>query len=104
MLQIGGIHRPKSVRVLSTHTSPRSMERSRSPRAVQPPAMPSNTTWCDWEWQAMDGAMTKAPLGKEQTGPNPTDRAKRGVKRSLLVEGNGVPQGIWLYLTHSPQE
>jgi transposase len=45
----------------------------------------------DWEWQAMDGAMTKAPLGKEQTGPNPTDRAKRGVKRSLLVEGHGLP-------------
>jgi len=48
----------------------------------------------EWEWQAMDGAMTKAPLGKEQTGPNPTDRAKRGVKRSLLVEGNGVPLGV----------
>jgi transposase len=48
----------------------------------------------EWKWQAMDGAMTKAPLGKEQTGPNPTDRAKRGVKRSLLVEGNGVPLGV----------
>jgi len=48
----------------------------------------------EWEWQAMDGAMTKAPLGKEQTGPDPTDRAKRGVKRSLLVEGNGVPLGV----------
>jgi putative transposase len=32
----------------------------------------------DWEWLACDGAMTKAPLGGEQTGPNPTDRAKRG--------------------------
>lgn len=42
----------------------------------------------------MDGAMTKAPLGQEQTGPNPTDRAKRGVKRSLLVEGYGVPIGL----------
>ena len=48
----------------------------------------------EWEWQAMDGAMTKAPLRKEQTGPDPTDRAKRGVKRSLLVEGNGVPLGV----------
>ena len=48
----------------------------------------------DWEWQAMDGAMTKAPLGKEKTGPNPTDRAKRGVKRSLLVEGHGIPIGL----------
>ena len=29
-----------------------------------------------------------------KTGPNPTDRAKRGTKRSLLVEGNGVPVGL----------
>lgn len=32
----------------------------------------------DWSWLAADGAMTKAPLGGEKTGPNPTDRAKRG--------------------------
>lgn len=32
----------------------------------------------DWEWLACDGALTKAPLGGVQTGPNPTDRAKRG--------------------------
>jgi putative transposase len=32
----------------------------------------------EWEWLAMDGAMTKAPLGGSHTGPNPTDRAKRG--------------------------
>ena len=32
----------------------------------------------EWEWLAMDGAMTKAPLGGAHTGPNPTDRAKRG--------------------------
>ncbi len=47
-----------------------------------------------WEWQAIDGVMTKAPLGCDLTGPNPTDRAKRGVKRSVLVEGNGVPLGV----------
>jgi putative transposase len=45
----------------------------------------------DWAWQSMDGAMTKAPLGGGKTGPNPTDRAKGGVKRSLLCEGAGVP-------------
>jgi transposase len=32
----------------------------------------------EWEWLAMDGAMGKAPLGGGETGPNPTDRAKRG--------------------------
>jgi transposase len=48
----------------------------------------------DWAWLAVDGAMTKAPLGGEQTGPNPTDRGKRGAKRSLLTEGHGVPVGL----------
>lgn len=48
----------------------------------------------DWAWLSMDGAMTKAPLGGDQTGPNPTDRAKAGVKRSLLTEGHGVPLGL----------
>ena len=32
----------------------------------------------DWEWSSMDGAMTKAPLGGEDTGKNPTDRGKKG--------------------------
>jgi hypothetical protein len=27
---------------------------------------------------SMDGAMTKAPLGGEETGNNPTDRGKKG--------------------------
>ena len=27
-------------------------------------------------------------------GKNPTDRGKRGVKRSLLVEGQGIPVGV----------
>ena len=48
----------------------------------------------DWSWLSMDGCMTKAPLGGEKTGKNPTDRAKSGVKRSLLVEGEGLPIGL----------
>ena len=48
----------------------------------------------DWEWQSMDGVMTKAPLGGEATGPNPTDRRKRGTKRSQLCEGHGLPLAI----------
>jgi putative transposase len=48
----------------------------------------------DWSWLSMDGCITKAPLGGEKTGKNPTDRAKRGVKRSLLVEGQGLPVGL----------
>ena len=48
----------------------------------------------DWSWLSMDGAMNKAPLGGKKTGPNPTDRGKQGVKRSLLTEGQGVPIGV----------
>jgi transposase len=51
-------------------------------------------TGIDWNWLSMDGALTKAPLGGNKTGPNPTDRSKRGVKRSLLTEGHGVPIGL----------
>ena len=42
----------------------------------------------------MDGTMTKAPLGGEETGKNPTDRGKLGTKRSVLTDGQGVPLGI----------
>ena len=38
--------------------------------------------------------MTKAPLGGEKTGKNPTDRAKSGVKRSVVTEGHGIPVGL----------
>ena len=48
----------------------------------------------DWEWQSLDGVMTKAPLGGGATGPNPTDRAKRGTKRSQLCEGHGLPLAV----------
>ena len=33
-------------------------------------------------------------MGGGETGPNPTDRAKKGVKRSVLTEGCGVPIGL----------
>jgi hypothetical protein len=44
-----------------------------------------------WNWRSIDGAMHKAPLATECVGPNPTDREKNGRKRSLLVDGIGVP-------------
>lgn len=48
----------------------------------------------DWKWQAMDGAITKAPLGCENTGLNPTDRAKNGTKRHVLSDGAGIPLAV----------
>jgi putative transposase len=49
----------------------------------------------DWRWLAVDGCLTKAPLSRsEVVGRNPTDRGKQGVKRSLLVDGKGVPLAL----------
>jgi hypothetical protein len=38
-----------------------------------------------WEWQAVDGVMGKSRFGGKKTGPNPTDRAKMGTKKSVQV-------------------
>jgi len=45
----------------------------------------------NWEWQAADTALGKARLGGDQIGANPTDRAKKGSKRSMLTDGGGGP-------------
>ena len=33
-------------------------------------------------------------MGEKSTGPNPTDRSKSGTKRSILVDGKGVPLSV----------
>ena len=38
-----------------------------------------------WEWQSVDGSMVKAPLAQSATGPNPTDRGKKGNKTERIV-------------------
>lgn len=48
----------------------------------------------DWQWQAADGTLGKARGGGDEVGPNPTDRAKNGTKKSLLVDGGGAPLSI----------
>jgi len=47
-----------------------------------------------WEWQAADGVMGKSRHEGGKRGPNPTDRAKMGTKKSLLVEQHGGPLGV----------
>ena len=42
---------------------------------------------------AVDGCITKAPGSGEVAGPSPVDRRKQGMKRSVLVEGYGIPLG-----------
>ena len=42
---------------------------------------------------AVDGCTTKAPSGGEKSGRSPVDRGKMGLKRSMAVDGKGVPMG-----------
>jgi len=42
---------------------------------------------------AVDCCITKAPCGGEKAGRSPVDRGKRGIKRSVAVDGQGVPIG-----------
>lgn len=48
----------------------------------------------NWEWQAADTMLGKARGGGDAVGPNPTDRAKKGTKRSLLVDSGGGPLAL----------
>lgn len=48
----------------------------------------------NWQWQSADTALAKARFGGDETGPNPTDRAKPGTKRSVLVEADGGPLAV----------
>jgi hypothetical protein len=43
---------------------------------------------------AVDGCITKAPCGGEKAGKSPVDRGKRGIKRSTMVDSNGIPLGV----------
>jgi transposase len=47
----------------------------------------------DWEWLALDGAIGKAPLGGEQTGASPTDRAKSGRRSRFEAVRASVCEG-----------
>ena len=56
----------------------------------------------DWQWQSADTKMLPSPLGGEDTGPNPTDRAKSGTKRHLVIDGNGAPLAFLLTGANTP--
>ena len=57
-----------------------------------------------WKWQALDGVITKAPLGGEATGPSPVDRAKAGTKRSVLTDRRGAPLAISVMGANTPDK
>ena len=43
------------------------------------------------ERAVVDSLSLRAVRGGDHTGPNPTDRAKKGVKRHLISDGHGLP-------------
>ena len=51
------------------------------------------TIGLDLENLSVDGCIVKAPCGGEVSGRSPVDRGKHGTKRSLMVDGNGIPLG-----------
>jgi transposase len=50
----------------------------------------------DWSRAVVDSCCIRAVYGGDKTGPNPTDRAKRGSKRHLICDGRGVPLAVRL--------
>jgi transposase len=43
---------------------------------------------------SVDGCITKAPCGGAKSGTSPLDRGKRGIKRSTMVDANGIPLAV----------
>jgi transposase len=50
----------------------------------------------DWSRAVVGSCSIRAVYGGDQTGLNPTDRAKRGSKRHLICDGQGVPLAVRL--------
>ena len=45
----------------------------------------------DWSRAAVDSGSVRALGGGEETGPNPTDRAKPGSKHHIITDARGIP-------------
>jgi hypothetical protein len=43
---------------------------------------------------AVDCCITKAPCGGQKAGRSPVDRGKRGIKRSVAVDSEGIPLAV----------
>jgi transposase len=43
---------------------------------------------------SVHGCITKAPCGGQKAGTSPVDRGKRGIKRSRMVDANGIPLAV----------
>jgi transposase len=50
-----------------------------------------NANLINWSRAALDSTFARALGGVEDSGKNPTDRGRPGVKQHILVDANGVP-------------
>lgn len=50
----------------------------------------------DWSRAVVDSASVRAMRRGRRTGPNPTDRRKRGSKHHVLTDANGLPLAVRL--------
>src|SRR5262245_17349970 len=50
----------------------------------------------DWTRAVVDSCSVRALCDGSQTGPNPADRTKRGSKRHMICDGQGVPLAVRL--------
>jgi transposase len=57
----------------------------------------------DWSRAAIDAGFARALGGVEDSGPNPTDRGRPGVKHHVLVEGGGAPLVIDVSAANVPE-
>src|SRR5262249_48601797 len=54
----------------------------------------------DWRRALIDASFAKAPLGGEDTGPNPTDRGKSGSKHHVMTDAQGIPLAATVTAAH----
>ncbi len=56
----------------------------------------------DWSRAAIDSSFARALGGVEESGPNPTDRGRPGVKHHLVVDSHGIPLAAGLTPANTP--
>jgi transposase len=56
----------------------------------------------DWSRAAVDSSSARALGGVEGSGPNPTDRARPGVKHHVVTDANGIPLATDVTAANAP--
>jgi transposase len=56
----------------------------------------------DWSRAAVDSASVRALGGGEETGPNPTDRGKKGSKHHAVVDRHSIPLAATVTAANAP--